>query len=787
MEILKNFTPRLYQEKIFAKCLKQNTLVVLPTGLGKTAISIMLSAAMLKTQPESKIIILAPTRPLVDQHFESFKKTFSSDFLHEDDFIVLNGTIKPEVRKTLFEESKIIFSTPQGLENDILCRRINLSNVSLIVFDEAHRATGDYSYVWIANQYHKQAKKERILALTASPGTDKEVIDLVTKNLFIEEIEFKDRNSEDVKPYIKETKIDWIEINLPIDYLEILNSLKELMKNKIKQIEQILGKFKKPNMSKKDLLEIQAQLQGLIARGESSTETYSAVSICAQIMKIQHGIELLETQGTKPAVKYMDEIWKQGNSKKTKAATNLVQDPLFKKALTKLWKLSEDKIIHPKIPKLIEILKETLSNNSDAKIIIFNNYRESIKDLHKIIKEQIPEKDSKNKNLARPAIFVGQSKKNGIGNSQKEQLNLIKEFKENIHNIMLMSSVGEEGLDIPAVDLVIFYEPVPSAIRQIQRAGRTGRQEKGKVIILMAKGTRDVAYKWSTDNKQKKMYEILHNSKQNMLENIENKQEVIKETETIKETKTEYSDKNETIKKGKSENENQKTLTENFKAKFILESKEEFEIIVDSREKCNRIIKTLMDKDIKITLNKLEVGDYILTKNVAVEFKTKKDFVDSIIDGRLFDQAKKMTHYYSKPIIVVQGEENIYGLRNINPEAISGVIATISTTYRIPIIFTQNEQETINIFLSIIKKQTEKPKLIQQHNFKPKEDFQMQEYIVSSFANIGTNQAKKILKDFKSIKNFINSNLETLKSIEGIGETKANKIIEIINKEYNKD
>ena len=180
--MIKNFEPRLYQQTIFATCAEKNTLVVLPTGMGKTNIFLMLASLRLKQYPNSKILFIGPTRPLIDQYKEVFKKHFEID---ESKLVVFTGFVKPEKRAELWKDAKIIFSTPQGLENDIISRRINLEEVSLLGFDEAHKAVKNYSYVWIAKQYNKLARFPRIIALTASPGSDVEHISEVCKNLFI--------------------------------------------------------------------------------------------------------------------------------------------------------------------------------------------------------------------------------------------------------------------------------------------------------------------------------------------------------------------------------------------------------------------------------------------------------------------------------------------------------------------------------------------------------------------------------------------------------------------------
>jgi ERCC4-related helicase len=179
-------TPRTYQQTIFATAIKHNTLVVLPTGLGKTLIAKMLAKYRLEKFPDSKVLFLTPTKPLATQHMDTFLDTF-----FESELFLAMGTITPDKRKEAYVSAKIIFATPQTIENDIINKRISLDNVSLIIFDEAHRATGDYSYGFIAKQYDMHGKDKRVLALTASPGTDKEEITKICSNLNIEKIEVK--------------------------------------------------------------------------------------------------------------------------------------------------------------------------------------------------------------------------------------------------------------------------------------------------------------------------------------------------------------------------------------------------------------------------------------------------------------------------------------------------------------------------------------------------------------------------------------------------------------------
>lgn len=737
--MLKDITPRIYQETIFYTTTQKNTLVVLPTGMGKTIIALLLASHRLENYPKSKILILAPTRPLAEQHLETFNKKMN---LKEDEVVLFTGKISPEKRAELWKDAKIIISTPQGLENDVISNKIRLDDVSLLVVDEAHRAVKDYAYVFIAKQYEKQAKHSRILGLTASPGSDMAQIEEVCANLQIEEIEIRTEEDYDVRPYVQEVDINFVEVDFPEEFKTIKNLLENVSKKKLSEVK-VLGYLQGSisSYTKKAILGLQAELRGRISSGEKDYPILKSISLLAEAMKTQHALELVETQGLESLRKYFDKIDEQARTTSVKAAKNLVQDIDFIRAKKITSDLESKNIEHPKINTLAKIVLEEISNNKDTKIIIFAHFRTSSIKLKKILDEiNISSK-----------IFVGQAKKEGAGLSQKEQKEIIKEFSEGEFNCLISTSVGEEGLDIPQVDLVIFFEPIPSAIRSIQRRGRTGRLEKGKVIILITKNTRDEIYRWSSHHKEKRMYRNLKILKQKMFK------------------------PNRIIEKPK---EN-KDLNE-----YVNENEEKLKIVVDYREKASRVIKTLIDENVEVELKTLNVGDYLLGEDVVVEYKTKKDFVDSIIDGRLLQQIRDLTGYL-KPLLIIEGEEDIYSQRNIHSNAIRGMLATITISYRIPTIFTKNPQDTALLLKTIAKReQSKENREFQYHSLKPRTLKEQQEYIIGSLPGIGATLAKPLLKEFKSVKKIMNASEDKLKKVQLIGDKKAKKIREALDSEY---
>jgi len=739
--MLRNFTPRLYQQTILGTAARHNTLVVLPTGLGKTAIAFLLTAQRLNNYPNSKILMLAPTKPLCEQHVESFRVHLE---IAPEKVVLFTGSVSPEKRAQLWKDAQIIISTPQGLENDIINSRINLKEVSLLIFDEAHHATGEYAYVWIADQYDKNSSTARILALTASPGSDMETVKEVTTNLKIEKVEVRTEKDADVKPYVQKTHKNWIEVEFPQELKKIQVLLKDCRKSKLIEAQH-LGYCSDLEMSKGALLALQLELHKKISTGFKDFELLRSLSVIAEAMKVDHALELLETQGTKPLYTYFRKMQQDALTSKVKAVQNLMQDELFKSSMHFTEELIKQNFGHPKLLKLREIVQETINKDQKAKIIIFTQFRDSAEEIVK----QISELNIKNH------VFVGQAKKNGLGFSQKQQKEILEKFSVGEFNVLIATSVAEEGLDIPKVDKVIFYEPIPSAIRSIQRRGRTGRLEEGEVTILMTKGTRDEIYRWSAHHKEKRMYRNLDQLK---------KEFSLHKTESAPIVS----------------NMQNNTLT-----KFIA-SEPIVAILADHREKNNRVVKELIDVGISVKTAQLTTADYVVSGKVGVELKKVPDFVASIIDGRILDQVRDLKNSFQKAVLVIEGEEDIYTVRNVHANAIRGMLASIVLDFNVPVLYTKNPQDTAALLAVMAKREQGKEIDFALHSLKPKSVREQQEFIVAAFPNIGTQTAKTLLEHFGSIKNLVNATEAQLTELKGIGDKTAQQLVKMFEEEYRK-
>ncbi|HUI23486.1 MAG TPA: helicase-related protein [Nitrososphaerales archaeon] len=492
---------REYQRKIAEVATSTNTLVVLPTGLGKTMIAMLAASDLLQKHPQSKVMVLAPTRPLVLQHLRAFSAQLK---LAEGSMAALTGTVDPGEREVLWMKSRIVFATPQTVYNDVRRGRVSLQDVVLAVFDEAHRSVKDYTYTKLATVYRETALRPRIMGLTASPGASKDKVNEIKRNLYIEAVEARSEESEDVREYVEKTRIETVRVRVPDEYYETTLRLRELYNDKVKKL--LNGGFLRNNkVSKKALLEarnaISARLRAAQASGGQKGYIFGAIINQAQAVAILHAIEMIETQGAPPLLRYLQKM--QDRPDKGKAISSLVRDPKWLRVEEEAAKIAG--VPHPKVSVMLDVVKNQLLRKPDSRVIVFTQYRDTIEDMVKALERE---------GLS-SRRFVGQSDREGSrGMDQRLQTETLDQFRRGEFKVLVSSSIGEEGLHVPDVDLVVFYEAVPSEIRYIQRRGRTGRTTEGRVVILLAEGTVDEAYYYTTLLKESRMRELVKETRE---------------------------------------------------------------------------------------------------------------------------------------------------------------------------------------------------------------------------------------------------------------------------------
>ncbi|MFX1482692.1 MAG: ERCC4 domain-containing protein [Promethearchaeota archaeon] len=743
---------RSYQVNLADASVKESTMIVLATGLGKTVIAALVAAARLAEYPDSKILFLAPSRPLVDQQARYLRRVLDVD---EDLVVCLTGNDSPEERQTLWTKSQVIVMTPQALQNDLVQRSYSLQDVSLVVFDEAHRGVGNYAYTFIAELYEKQGKTGRSLGLTASPGHQADQIKTVCENLRLTHVEVRSETSRDVREYMVsvDTEMRFINLTPEIEVLEdILYSISEIYRKPV-----IDNGFSLPDakrITRKEILRTQSIVRREIGSYTKPPKSlFSVIRNLTALLRIVHLLEFIGTQGLMPTHRYIQGVYEEIRNKKgSKGVKDLMSRPEFSQFENLLEALITNGHRHPKADAILEIVSEQLSVNLDSRILIFTRFRDTAVEVTETL-EQLEE--------VRASRFVGQSSRGSDkGFSQKKQVEILDGFRNNEFNVLVATQVGEEGLDIPECNLVVFYDCVPSVVPYIQRRGRTGRRSPGRVVIFVAKGTHDEFYHWSVRSKLKKM------------------------PSALKEAEKDEDEEQTSLDDFVSDNEPDES-SERMVSKAPKKDDDHIQLIVDSRELPTAVARELTRLDVRISGESLEIGDYVASEEVAIERKESNDFIQSLIDGRLFSQLSSLKSAYRRPVLIIEGEQ-LTGLRAVNPASIYGALASIAIRIQVPIIWTRNSEETANVLYRIAHlEQVESKKPLRTRSGEARgSDAETLEYIMSGFPGVDTVTSRAILTEFGTLDRIFSAEFKDLQKVKGVGPKIAGRIRRLLTTLY---
>ena len=448
---------RDYQVNLANQAIDENCIVVLPTGLGKTAIALQVIAEYL-SRGDGGVLFLAPTRVLVNQHFEFLKQTLTLD-----DVALITGEDTVQKRTKLWNNS-VICATPEIAKNDLDRQILSHSQFNLVIFDEVHRTVGDYAYSGIAERLENTSI--RIVGMTATLPSEKEKATEILTRLKISSVAERNEDSPDVKPFTQETNTEWINVELP-DELKIIQKLLKLALDERYSILKKNGIRLAEQQSLSALLRIRQFV--LNQNRRSAKPLFTAI-------RIHYALNILEAHGITPFLKFCQ----RAQTKKGVGVKELFEvDPNFTRAIHLAKEAQSQGIEHSKIPKLKEIL-----DSVPGKALIFTSYRDSVDLIFNELKVL----------GVSAGILIGKAGDTGL--KQKKQIETVQKFRDGQFQVLIATRVGEEGLDIAEVNQVIFYDNVPSSIRFIQRRGRTGRKDTGKLVVLIAKNTIDETYYW---------------------------------------------------------------------------------------------------------------------------------------------------------------------------------------------------------------------------------------------------------------------------------------------------
>ena len=812
---------RRYQVDLADTAGRDHALVCLPTGLGKTTVSLLVTARRLH-EVGGTSLLLAPTKPLVQQHAEFYREALT---IPDDEVVVFTGEVRPDDRAALFEDATVVIATPQVVENDLVGNRIDLARVTHCTFDECHRATGDYAYNYIADRYHADAADPLVTAMSASPGDDEEAIRQVCENLGLAEVAVMTEDDADVAEYTHNTDVDWKRIELPEVVIEIRDAINEVVADRLEELKE-LGVTNKssPDLSEREIQGMQAELRKLMNNDQS--EGYQGMSFLAEIRKLRTAVTYVETQSVESLRRYFERLKQAARSSgASKADQRLVSEPKIREAMRKADAYDD---LHPKFRRTRMLLAETLGIENGERVIVFTESRDTAETLVEFLSGHFTTQK-----------FVGQSDTDGSeGMTQTEQQETLERFRSGEFEVLVSTSVAEEGLDVPEVDLVLFYEPVPTAIRAIQRKGRTGRQAEGRVVVLLANDTRDEAYFWKARNDQKRMQNELNELKsvagelsaeldQTGLDEYEGAegsgQAGPGEAATAERNATatnggtgegqagldafagqdmaseegdaggddgadEAGGGDDPADSGDSDDLAEDTDTEDGLVAKAGGEAETVEIVADQRELDSTIARDLSTRDgIETRLETLAVGDYVLSDRVVVERKTVSDFLDTLTGGdrSMFEQVGNATRNYARPVVVIEGGD-LYGERNVHAKSINGALASLAVDFGASVLRTDGEAETADLLETIAtREQDDGDREVSVHGEKQSKTVaEQQEYVVSSVAEVGPVTARSLLSHFGSVESVMTATHDELCAVDGIGDVTAERIRSVVGGAY---
>jgi Fanconi anemia group M protein len=606
---------------------------------------------------------------------------------------------------------------------------------------------------------------------------------------------------------------------------------------------------------------------------------------------LRTAVTYAETQSVESLRRYFERQKQAARaSGASKADQRMVSEPKVREAVRRAEEYDD---LHPKFRRTRMLLAQTLGIENGERVIVFTESRDTAETLTDFLNDHFSARK-----------FVGQSDTEGSdGMTQNEQQETLDAFRAGEFEVLVSTSVAEEGLDVPEVDLVLFYEPVPTAIRAIQRKGRTGRQTEGKVSVLLAEDTRDEAYFWKARRDQKQMREELQSLKsvageieaelgQTDIAAFEDGADsggggdsglVPSETEGEAGTASQLSDSDDAKSSegaappetgGQAESKPQGTDSDGATGSDVAdsadssvpqetggqsdattqadgnegedgqagldafaggggdgdggesgadgdddtgessdegdasedgnegdtsedgtvatahaESDDHVEIVVDQRELDAAIAKDLSRREgIQTRLETLAVGDYVLSDRVVVERKTVADFLDTLTGGderSMFEQLTDAARNYARPVVVVEGGD-LYGERNVHPNAIRGALASLTVDFGASVLQTADEAETTELLETIAtREQEESDRTVSVHGEKSSKTLaEQQEYVVASVAEVGPVTARSLLDELGSVEAVMTADSETLQDAEGVGEVTAERIREVVASEY---
>ena len=447
-----NMSHRSYQFNIVQSCLFKNTLVCLPTGLGKTFIAAVVMYNFYRWYPQGKIVFMAPTKPLVGQQIEACFRIMG---IPQEETKEMTGSVSVAERNKAWASKRVFFLTPQVMNNDLSRGLFPAKEVKLLIVDEAHKAQGEYAYCQVARELNRAKAITRIVALSATPGTDIPNVKSMLQNLFISHIELRHEESPDILPYTHSRVVDKVVIPMDSSIKDIKEKLLGVMEIYVKRLSAASALRKGHNPSAYTKFAFIRSRDEWRQNPPGNIQNHVKGQVegdFAACIKLYHGMELLTTQGLRSFYNFFNRVAEDDfSSKRIKGELGRIplwrdilaivtekfsgdvsntalnhSGPVFSQVGSKPQELSEQhktKTSHPKMDKLLEVVQEHFVKYSkdglETRVIIFSQFRDCVTELVACLAGLKP--------TVRPMPFIGQSGAGGKkGLTQKEQLEVVR-------------------------------------------------------------------------------------------------------------------------------------------------------------------------------------------------------------------------------------------------------------------------------------------------------------------------------------------------------------------------
>lgn len=440
---VKNFEKRDYQLNISRSAIQYNTLVILPTGLGKTFIASVAIYNFLRYFPNSKIVFMAPTRPLVNQQMSACYDVVG---IPKEETAEMTGKIRKDKRVNLWDTKRLFFCTPQVLQSDLAEKTFPAKLIKLVVIDEAHKAKGNYAYCQVIRAISEAQNQFRVLALTATAGKSSDIIEII-QNLLISKIEYRSEQSIDVSKYTHTKTIEIVEVKYTQEMTTMIRQFSDFIDPYLQKLREAEA-IKTFCVSRGYLIVEQAKMR--LNNNIPAAQKSKIMSNFSVAVSMYNSLEMLERHGIHLFIKSL-------RDDRQMIKFFVAQIPQLKKLVLELeekyGKIFHDitnasditDYGHPKFDLLKTKLQEYFEKGGN-KAIVFCEFRDSTVLINSVLQQLKPQ--------VQPRILIGQ----GGDMTQKEQLAIMKEFREGKVNTLVCTCVAEEGLDIGEVDLVICFD-----------------------------------------------------------------------------------------------------------------------------------------------------------------------------------------------------------------------------------------------------------------------------------------------------------------------------------------